>query len=183
MNNKPTYIIDATPIIHFARIGKLGLIPKICHPIIVESVYKETAHEEYPDGLIVKDFVEAETIKVQRVEDRTNVEALLRTQGIHLGEAETLAAAKSLDCTAIMDDSEARAVAEVYGIKSAPGTLYLLFKLLSNKIISIEEAEDMLVKLVKNGLYLDSKTIIRARARIRELNATKHKTKSTNPDL
>ena len=169
MNNKPIYILDATPVIHFARIGKINHIPMICQPVIVESVYKETTREEYADGLIVKDHVDSETIKVYKAEDRGDVEALLRTKGIHLGEAETLAAAKSLDCTAIMDDSEARAVAEVYGIKAAPGTLILLFKLLSQKIISIEEAEDMLVKLVRNGLYLDSKTILRARERIREL--------------
>lgn len=103
---------------------------------------------------------------VYKVEERDIVEALLRHPGIHSSEAETLAAAKILGGLAVVDDAEARTVAKIYGIDQAPGTLFLLFKLLSDGIIGSGEASRMLDDLVDNGLYLDSKTLLRAKKRL-----------------
>ena len=169
MSGKPVYVLDATPVIHFAKIGKLGLISEICEAVLVGEVFREVTAGEYPDAYLVRDLVEQGALRVYDAVDRSTVDALLRSQGIHLGEAETLAAAKTLCGLAVLDDAEARAVAEVYGINAAPGTLFLLFKLISSRVVGAEEAEEMLESLVNHGLYLDPRTLLRAKSKLKEL--------------
>jgi predicted nucleic acid-binding protein len=84
-----------------------------------------------------------------------------------MGEAETLAAAKELNGLAIVDEAEARTIAKAYGIRTRTGTLFLLFRLLAPKRIEPTECERMLDELVQSGLYIDSRTLIRAKHKIR----------------
>ena len=168
LRGKPVYVLDATPVIHFAKIGKLELVSGVCDAVLVGEVYREVATGDYPDALLVRDLVDGGVLRVYEVVDRDIVDALLRFPGVHLGEAETLAASKFLGGLAVVDDAEARAVAEVYGIDAAPGTLFLLFKLLSSGVVGVEEAEEMLVSLVNHGLYLDPRTLLRAKMRLKE---------------
>jgi predicted nucleic acid-binding protein len=79
-----------------------------------------------------------------------------------------LAAAKELNAPAIVDEAEARAIAKTYGITTRTGTLFLLFKLLSLKLIEATECERILDELAESSLYIDADTLIRARQRIRE---------------
>ena len=168
LSGKPVYVFDATPVIHYVKIGKLGLVSGICEAVLVGEVYKEVTMGEYPDAYLVKDLLEQGVLKVIDVVDRSTVDALLRFPGIHLGEAETLAVAKLLNGLAVLDDAEARAVAQVYGINAALGSLFLLFKLISSGVVDVEEAEDMLESLVNHGLYLDSRTLLRAKSMLKE---------------
>ena len=163
MSDKPIYVLDATPLIHLAKIGKLGLVSRVCDPVIVEGVYEETRLGGHPDALIIEDLVSQGFIRVYKVKDNAFVDALLRFPGVHRGEAETLAASKLLGGLAVVDDAEARAVAAVYGVKVASGTIFLLFKFLASGIIEVAEADDMLTQLVEHGLYLDPRTLLRAK--------------------
>jgi predicted nucleic acid-binding protein len=135
--------------------------------VITEKVLEETTRGEYPDALALREAVKKGIIKVYNIQDRNIVETLLDYQGIHPGEAETLAAAKELGGYAVVDDAEARSVAKVYGIQTAAGTLFLLFRLLTSGQISGQDAEILLTQLVQGGLYLDPRTLLRARDRIK----------------
>ena len=86
---------------------------------------------------------------------------------MHVGEAETLAAAKELNAIALVDEAEARAIAKTYGISTRTGTLFLLFRLLALRRIGATECESILDELVESGLYVDSQTLIRAKQKIR----------------
>lgn len=172
LSGKPVYVLDATPVIHYAKAGRLGLLSEICEPVIVEAVYGEVAVGDYPDSLLVRDLVENGSIQVYRVEDRRAVDALLRFPEIHLGEAETLVASRLLDGVAVVDDSAARAIADVFGYDVARGSLFLLFRLLSAEVLDVLEAESLLGLLVENGLYLDSRTLLKARALLEEYSAS-----------
>ncbi len=61
---------------------------------------------------------------------------------MHMGEAETLAAAKELNGFAIVDETEARTIAKAYGVKTRTGTLFLLFRLLALKRIRIRRVRE-----------------------------------------
>ncbi len=167
--SEPAYLPDATPVIHFAKIHRLELILGICQPFITTEVYRETVErgQGRPDALSIRDAVERGELKVYDVRDRTAVRALQRHPEIHMGEAETLAAAKELNAYAVVDEAEARAIAKTYGIRTRTGTLFLLFRLLALKRIEPTECESILDELVESGLYIDSQTLIRARQKIR----------------
>jgi predicted nucleic acid-binding protein len=167
-SSKPIYVLDATSIIHFAKIQKLKLVLETCEAYITREVYKETVEHGRgkPDAAVIRDAVGRAELRVHDVRDARLVTVLQRPPEIHRGEAETLAAAKELDAPAVVDEAEARSVAKIYGIQTRTGTLFLLFKLLTLKRIKAEEALRILDELVESGLYIDSQTLTRARQKI-----------------
>jgi len=167
-SSEAVYALDATAIIHFAKIEKLSLILGICKAYIAREAYRETVErgEAKPDAMVIRDAIERGKLNVYDVRDRSLVRALQRHPEIHMGEAETLVAAKELDAPAIVDEAEARVIAKTYGVTTRTGTLFLLFKLLSLKRIDATECEGILDELVESGLYIDSRTLIRARQKI-----------------
>ena len=176
MRSKPIYVLDATPIIHLARVGILKLVQKICDPYITKEVYRETTQDtNYPDTFIIKDQVESGNIKIIEDLDIKQLKALTRHPGIHLGEAETLAAAKKHGGVAVLDDAEARALARVYGIDNAPGTLFLLFRFLNLNHLTADETAKTLDDLITSGLYLDPKTYHKAKQKINEYREKQNK--------
>ncbi len=167
--SEPIYVLDATPIIHFAKIDKLKLVLSLCETYVTREVYGETVERGpgKPDATVIRDAVERGGLKVYDVRDRNLVRMFQRHPEIHVGEAETLAGAKELNAFAIVDEAEARAVAKAYGIRTRTGTLFLLFRLLALKRIEASECERILDELVESGLYIDSHTFIRAKQKIR----------------
>jgi predicted nucleic acid-binding protein len=168
-SSEAIYVLDATPVIHFAKIEKLRLVITICKAYVTSEVYRETVEraEGRPDAMVIRDAVESGELKVYDVRERRVVKMLLRHPEIHLGEAETLAAAKELNGFAIVDEAEARAIAKTYSIRTRTGTLFLLFRLLALKRIEPTDCESMLDELVESGLYIDPRTLIRAKHKIR----------------
>ena len=168
MSKRPSYVLDATPIIHFAKISKLGLILSMCEAYITREVYAEAAErgQGRPDSMTIREAVERGELRVYDVRDRSAVKRLLRHRELHLGEAETMAAAKELNAYAVIDEAEARVVAKTYGVKTRTGTLFLLFRLLAKGLIDGATCEKLLDELVESGLYIDSRTLIRARRKI-----------------
>ena len=173
-SSQPIYVLDATPIIHFAKIDKLRLVLGICEARTTREVYRETVErgQSRPDATIIHDAIERGELKVYDVRDRNVVRMFQRHPEIHMGEAETLAAAKELNAFAIVDEAEARAIAKAYGINTRTGTLFLLFRLLAVKRIETTECERILDELVESGLYTDAHTLIRAKQKLRR-NITK----------
>ena len=168
-SSEPVYVLDATPLIHFAKIERLRLVLAVCKAHVTREVYRETVErgEGRPDALVIRDAVKRGELRVYDVHDRKALNMLLRHPEIHMGEAETLAAAKELSGFAIVDEAEARAIAKTYGIKARTGTIFLLFRLLALNLIEPTECERMLEELVQSGLYIDSRTLIKAKHRIK----------------
>ena len=165
----PKYVLDATPLIHLAKVGLLEVVLDSFEVYAAESVVAEvTQGEGYPDAKIIQGAVENGLLKVHRPLDGEFVRALLRHSEMHAGEAETLASAVDLGATAVMDDGVARAVARVYGIRTRPGTLYMLFRLVAAGKLDATSAEGKLDEMVKCGLYLDSRTLVAAKEKLRE---------------
>jgi predicted nucleic acid-binding protein len=173
---KPIYVLDATATIYLAKVGKLHLVSDISDAYIAEEVRSETVGRgNHPDSLVIRDQVESGGLRVYDVREKGNVDILLRHAEIHRGEAETLAAAKELDGTAVVDEKEARVLARIYGIKTVPGTLFLLFRLLNLGKMDADEVDETLSSLVAAGLYLDPKTLLRAQEKLDEHRANKRR--------
>ena len=168
--NKPLYVLDATATIHFAKISMLNLILEICNPYITRTVYAEVVErgDAHPDALIVQDAVESGRLKVYEAKHKESLQVLLRHTEIHIGEAETITAAKELGGLAVIDEKEARVIANIYKVNKAPGCLFLLFRLFKAGKITTNEAEETLEKLLASGLYLDPLTLISARRKLRK---------------
>ena len=87
-------------------------------------------------------------LRVYDVKDEKALEVFLRHPEIHAGEAETLAATKEFDGLAMIDEREARSLARIYGIRSVPGTIFLLFRLLNLERMDAEEADETLSGMI-----------------------------------
>jgi len=168
-SDRPVYVLDATPIIHFTKISKVELVFRICEAYMTREVYRETVErgQRRPDATRIREAVERGETRVYDVQDRNAVKRLERHPEIHMGEAETLSAAKELNAFAVIDEAEARAIAKSYGIRTRNGTLFLLFRLLAQNRIEAAECETILDELVESGLYIDSQTLVRAKQKIR----------------
>jgi len=166
--NKDRLVLDATPLIHLAKAGLLEAALGSFEVIVAESVLEEvTRGEAHPDAVLIRGAADEGRIKVHRPRDGGMVQALMRHREVHRGEAETMAAAAELGTAAVMDNGVARAVARLHGVPTKPGTLYLLFRLVSLGMLSATNAEERLDRMVKSGLYLDSKTLIAAKEKLR----------------
>ena len=167
-SRKSVYVLDATPIIHFAKVEKLGLALDICEAHITREVYRESVEEgrDHPDAIVIRNAVNQGEFKLYDVRDRGLVKALQRHPEIRFGEAETLAAAKELNAPAVVDEAEARAIAKTYVIQTRAGTLFLLFRIFALRQIEATECLKVLDQLIESGLYVDAHTLMRARQNI-----------------
>ena len=162
-------MFDATPLIYLAKISLLEAALDACEAFVTESVEKETTENtEYPDALVIKDSIERGLLKVHSPKNEAKIAALARHPEIHLGEAETLVSAEELKAHAIIDDQEAKAVAKMYHISTHPGTLYILLRLVATGRLRPSEAEEKLDQMISVGLYLDPRTHVAAKRKLRE---------------
>ncbi|MHA1263635.1 MAG: hypothetical protein ACTSRS_00215 [Candidatus Helarchaeota archaeon] len=170
-NLKPLYILNATPIIHFSKIGKLDQILDLCEAYIVEEVFLEVVERgnRYPDSLLIKDSIKKGKLKVYRIRNQKSVEFFLKFQEIHRGEAETIIAAKELKGIAIIDDNDARIIAKIFNIKAEAGCIFLLFRLLKLKKINKIQAKKMLEDLIDSGLYLNPELVLKFYNKIEQI--------------
>ena len=167
-SEKPRLVLDATPIIHLTKAGLLEATLGSFEVFVAERVLDEvTRGGDHPDAVIIRGAADEGRIKVHKPGDGDIVRALMRHREVHRGEAETMAAAAELGAAAVMDNGVARAVAKLYGVQTHPGTLYLLFRLVSQGQLDPRDAEDRLDQMVKTGLYLDSRTLIAAKEKLR----------------
>jgi predicted nucleic acid-binding protein len=149
----PKVVSNSSPIIHLAKIGKLELLKEYFQTITVpEAVYRECV----PEGKVreeVEIIKNADWIKVMQVESKKIVRLL---QSL-LDDGESEAIALSLEIGAdliLLDDSDAREKARLYGLKIT-GTIGILLQAkIERKIDSLKENLD---RLKKTGFWLSNK--------------------------
>ena len=164
---KPKHVFDSTPLIYLAKTSLLEAALGSCEAYTTNSVVKETTENtDYPDAITIKDSIDKGLLKIH-TSSEIKVKALTRHTEIHVGEAEVLASADEPNAYAIIDDKEARAVAELYDIQTHPGTLYILFRLVAMRKLNHVMAEEKLDQMINAGLYLDPRTLIAAKNRLR----------------
>lgn len=148
-------VCNSSPIIHLAKIGELNLLKDYFQEIIIpKAVYIECIDE----GGISEDvelIKNADWIKVLEVNDRKIVTLL---QSI-LDDGESEAIALSLEIEAdliLLDDSDAREKARLYGLKITGVIGILLRAKKDKKIISLK---GYITSLKETGFYLSDNLV------------------------
>jgi len=143
-------VSNSSPIIHLAKIGKLSLLRKYFNTIMVpESVFKECVAEG-KDRKEVEAVKKAEWIRVAEVQDKKLVKLLQSS----LDDGESEAIALSLESGAdliLLDDSDAREKARIYGL-TVTGTLGILLR--AKKDRKISSLKENIIKLRESGFWV-----------------------------
>lgn len=143
-------VSNSSPIIHLAKIGKLSLLREYFNTIMVpESVFKECVAEG-KDRKEVEAIKKAEWIRVAEVQDKKLVKLLQSS----LDDGESEAIALSLESGAdliLLDDSDAREKARIYGL-TVTGTLGVLLR--AKKDRKISSLKENIIKLRESGFWV-----------------------------
>lgn len=158
MNNLKV-ILDATPLIYLAKLGKIKLLKKLFDEVLVpEKVYQEVVvigkKEGYSDSLIVENAIKEGWIFVESVQSDKNLED--HAPELDLGEIEVLGFGeryKEDEILLLIDDAAGRKLAAAFGF-DVKGTIYVLLKGYKNGILSKKETKELLNKLIQNGFRL-----------------------------
>ena len=148
-------IFDATPLIY---LGKINFLEKIKHfpeyKYTTKSVYNEVVVEGKksgrPEVFLIENIIEIGMIKLKIPANEQYTIHLLDNPRIHRGDADVLALASELDGIALLDDEEARGMAEVEGIEHH-GTVYLLLRMVRMGLITTDEAIEGLNEMIHFG--------------------------------
>ncbi len=143
-------VCNSSPLIHLAKIGKLGLLRKFFDEILIpEAVYRECILE---GGMRddAKRIVGAKWIRVVGIENIALKKALNTVLDEGESEAIVLALQESAELI-LIDDYEAREFARTYGLKIT-GTIGILIKAKYEGDIS--NMGEVLEKLKRTGFWL-----------------------------
>lgn len=148
-------VFDATPLIY---LGKINLVEKIRHfpedklttrsvCIEVVEVGKNTGMQE---AFLIEKLIKNKIIKLKNPTNKQYISVLRQNPKIHEADADVLALAFELNGVALLDDEEARGMAEAEGIEHH-GTVYLLLRMMKMNLLTKKEAFDALNEIIRVG--------------------------------
>ncbi len=160
----PEIIFDNCVLSNFALSDAFTIIKKLysTKAYITDFVYAENTKgilRGYRGLMLIREAVNGgwlKEISIKTNKDRELFENLSVSPGF--GEASSIAIAKSKGFTFACDDRAARKEAEVLGIRLT-GTLGILIKAVKKKLISQNEADEILRKMMKAGFYSPLKSV------------------------
>ncbi len=144
-------ILDASPLIHLTKLGKLDYIVGLFDFIIIShAVYKEVIEDGikagYTDATLILNYFKNNKIKEIMIE---NPDPLLE-EYLHPGESESLQLADRLKCILVMDEKKGRLIAEQRKIEFLT-TADVLLLLLKEDLINFDFFKKNLVKYSADG--------------------------------
>lgn len=146
-------VSNSSPIIHLAKIRRLYLLKEYFHTIAIPEIVRRECIVEGKDRPEVELIKNADWIKALEVRDQRLVK-LLRSS-LDDGESEAITLALEIEADLILlDDSDAREKARLYGLKLTGIIGVLLRAKLDGKIGSLKED---LGRLRETGFWLSDK--------------------------
>ncbi len=148
-------VFDATPLIY---LGKVNLIEKVKHfpeeKYTTKSVYREVVEEGKksgrPEVFLIEALISSGVIQIKNPSNKHYINHLRENPKIHEADIDVLAMPKELNSIALLDDEEARGMAEVEGIEHH-GTIYLLLRMMKMKLLTKEEVLISLNEMIRMG--------------------------------
>jgi predicted nucleic acid-binding protein len=144
---------DASVLITLAKIHRLHLIKKlygrgIIGPVVQHEVVDEGKRIGAPGVQLVEQALQEGWLATARPRSQHLAKRLARTTRLHAGEIEAISIAQEHKNLLIVDDNEARHVAEAMGIRFI-GTAGLLLQAFREKHLALEEFDDAIAELTK----------------------------------
>ena len=138
--NSEVPISNSSPLIHLARLGKLGYMKQVfAFMIIPPAVRKETIEagksDGYSDALNLERLEREGWLKTQELSTRSKRLAAELDVVVGKGEAEAIALALEKKDRLLMDDHQGRRTAEFYRIETTT-TLGLILELLADRALT-----------------------------------------------
>lgn len=144
---------NSSPLIWLAKINRLPLLRTLLREAIIpRKVYDETTPGESADSILIGKAVDEDWIRVSE-EKTEEAEALAEVSGIHLGEAEAILLARRLGTELIVDEREASATAQVFGVRPI-GTLAVLLLALAKNQLAPSQFRECLDLPITSGFWL-----------------------------
>lgn len=146
-------VSNSTPLIHLGKIGLLDLLKHQYEQIFIPTAVWKEVVEEGNDEPDAKAVAEANWIKVREVKNSPLLMILLAQ--LDQGEAEAIVLAIEIGADLILlDESEARRIADLYGLRKT-GSLGVLIK--AKQEGKIQSIKFFLDKLRITGFYLSKR--------------------------
>lgn len=146
-------VFNSSPLINLAKAGQLELINKLFHfCYIPEAVYNEIIVEgKDKSGFAdVQSLIKNNTIKIRQIKD-TLLAKTLQTE-LDFGESEAIVLATEIkNCVLIIDESEGRKFADIYGLKK---TGFIGILLQAYKLKLLDDIEKPLNKAINKGFWI-----------------------------
>lgn len=145
-------IFDSTPLIYLAKSRVLEKVAKLnTKNIIPFNVYSEVVEQGknfgFIDALYIEKLVKNKVFEVLKFD----IDPVFSVyENLSIADSEVLSAAKQIDAIALIDESVARDIAILNNIKLG-GTIYLLFVLLKNNVITKIELRRILDEIINSG--------------------------------
>ena len=157
-------VSNATPLIYLARLGKLYLLKDIFTKIQIPPEVKiETVDrgkaKGYSDAYIIEQALNEGWLisNPLTTENIKKSEALAQMTGIDIGEAQAIILTKQKnEKLVLIDQSNARKVARHLGL-SPRGTIFIILTTIRRKLITKEDAKQMLETLIEVNFYISAK--------------------------
>ncbi len=160
---------NTTPLIYLSKIGKLELLRQIYKEVYIPKEVKEEVVDA-GKALGKKDAVVIEAAIGKWIFVK-ECKILKMPLELDKGEAAAISLAVSLKSEILLDESKARAVASVLGIKYF-GTVFVLLKALEEKMIDFEEFLGLMKKLAEEGFYLGEDIYMAAVKKAKEISGS-----------
>lgn len=149
-------IADAGPLIAFARLNQLGLLPQIFGRVLVtDIVFAECAgRSDFPESALIH-----EAVTMRQLELCTSPDFSAFAQKIDAGEASAIAVAIDFGCGVIMDDKAGRRMATNASVPVI-GTVGVL--VLAKRKGLVPLVKPLLKNFVASGYFLSEEIIAAA---------------------
>lgn len=153
-------VSDASPLILFAKIGRLNLLLQLFSEIIIPIQVRDevTKHDDKSSSLIISE-IENGWIKVEEVELSPEISNMGEKLGLHRGEMYAIALAMHLGIREFLaDDKMARVAARMSGLMSI-GCLGVVMRAYETGIVTRDNAIESIQRLVKAGLWVSPEVL------------------------
>ncbi|MBI2659069.1 hypothetical protein HYX05_03150 [Candidatus Woesearchaeota archaeon] len=160
-------IINASPLIIFGKLNKIGILKKIFANIeITNEVYQEVVvngmKKNSRDSFIIKEHIDNKEIDVIALTEKFigKAKKIQAIYDIDIGEAETIALALQLEKKeAIIDEVSAREAAKAFGIKPI-GSLRALLIAYKNNLVNKTEIKELIYEMENSKYRFSPKVLI-----------------------
>ena len=150
------WVVNASPLILFSRIGRLDLIARLAPAILIpNAVIEEVRAGQLKDRTAATALEWAEQYRVADL----SLEASIEHWDLGLGESQVIAHGIRAPRWAVLDDRAARRCAVVHGIRVI-GSLGVVLR--SKKNRHIDRARPLVEDLIGAGMFLVDEFVDRA---------------------